>query len=316
MKATLAIQTAAAPIAAALLVMSSLSSAARPDADSSIRADSVQITLIDHAEVSAQEAGMLAEIAVREGQLVKAGELLAQVDDSAAQIAKRRAKTELDIARKSDGNTVKVRYAKDSLATAKAEFQRATASIEKYRKSVTGSEIDQLRLAAEQATLEVEQAEHDLAVAKLNTELKQNEFDYARLNVERRRVLAPLDGMVVQIKRRRGEWVQAGESVVRVLRLDRLRAEGFVSAKEVGVSAVGRPVTLRVDLPGKPRAEFAGTLVFVSPEVNPVNGQVRIWAELDNKDLSLRPGVAAEMTIEPAAAAESKQATVSRKLSE
>ena len=59
--------------------------------------------------------------------------------------------------------------------------------------------------------------------------------------------------MVVQIKRHRGEWVQAGESVVRVLRLDRLRAEGFVpqAARRV---AVGRPVTVQVDLPGQPEA--------------------------------------------------------------
>ena len=40
--------------------------------------------------------------------------------------------------------------------------------------------------------------------------------------------------------------------------------------------------------------------MFVSPEVNPVNGQIRVWAELENQDLLLRPGVAAEMTIEPA----------------
>ena len=269
-------------------------------ADKAVKADSVLISLIDQAEVAAPEPGVLAQIAVREGQMVAAGDPLAQVDDAAAQIAKRRAQTEYDIAAKEDSNTVKVRYAKDSLATAKNEFQRANASIEKYRKSVTGSEIDQLRLAAEQAALEVEQAEHNLAVAKLTTELKSSELAAASLDVERRRLLAPLDGMVVQIKRHRGEWVQAGESVVRVLRLDRLRAEGFVSAKQLDATAVGRPVTVQVDLPDRPKSRFSGKLVFISPEVNPVNGQIRVWAELENADLLLRPGVAAEMTIEPA----------------
>ncbi len=134
----------------------------------------------------------------------------------------------------------------------------------------------------------------------MNTELKDSELAAASLNVERRRIVSPLDGMVVQVKRHQGEWVQAGESVVRVLRLDRLRAEGFVSSKQLGASAVGRPVTVRVDLPERPKAAFVGKLVFVSPEVNPVNGQIRVWAELENQDLLLRPGVAAEMTIEPA----------------
>ncbi len=267
--------------------------------EKTVKADAVLISLIDQAEVASPEPGMLAQIAVREGQMVTAGELVAQIEDAAEQIAVRKAQTERDIAAKEDSNTVKVRYAKDALGTAKAEYQRANASIEKYRKSVTGSEIDQLRLAADQAALEVEQAEHNLAVARLTTELKQTALAAATLDVERRKLLAPLDGMVVQIKRHRGEWVQSGESVVRVLRLDRLRAEGFVSAKQLDASAVGRPVTVTVDLPGRPKAQFPGKLVFVSPEVNPVNGQIRVWAELENDELLLRPGVAAEMTIEP-----------------
>jgi RND family efflux transporter MFP subunit len=284
----------------AIVLLWTLSLAASAKEDPAVKADSVLITLIDQADVAAQEPGVLADIAVREGQMVKAGDLLAQVDDAAAQIAKRRAKTELDIAAKEASNNVKVRYAKDTLATAKTEYQRATASIEKYRKSVTGSEIDQLRLATEQAAHEVEQAEHDVAVAQLNSELKEAELAAAALDVERRRIVAPLDGMVVQIKRHRGESLASGESVVRVLRLDRLRVEGFVSSKQIGATAVGRPVTVRVDLPERPKAVFSGKLVFVSPEVNPVNGQIRVWAELENQDLLLRPGVAAEMTIEPA----------------
>ncbi len=275
-----------------------------PTSDKGVKADSVLISLIDQGEIASLEPGMIAQIAIREGQLVAAGELLVQIDDAAEQIAVRKAQTERDIAAKEDSNTVKVRYAKDALATAKAEHQRANASIEKYRKSVTGSEIDQLRLAADQAALEVEQAEHNLAVAKLTTELKNAALAAATLDVERRKLVAPLDGMVVQIKRRRGEWVQAGESIVRIVRLDRLRVEGFVSAKQLDATAVGRPVTVVVDLPGRPKTSFAGKLVFVSPEVNPVNGQIRVWAELDNQDLLLRPGVAAEMTIEPAAASD------------
>jgi multidrug efflux pump subunit AcrA (membrane-fusion protein) len=39
--------------------------------------------------------------------------------------------------------------------------------------------------------------------------------------------------------------------------------------------------------------------VFVSPEVDPVNGQVRVLAEVDNPDGVLRPGLRATMTIGP-----------------
>ena len=67
-----------------------------------------------------------------------------------------------------------------------------------------------------------------------------------------------LAGMVVQIKRQRGEWVQPGDVVVRVVRLDRLRAEAFINAHEIGGDLVGRPVTLTVDLPGAAQSQFHG----------------------------------------------------------
>jgi len=92
-----------------------------------------------------------------------------------------------------------------------------------------------------------------------------------------------------------------------VLRVDRLRVEGLVLAKELTGDLVGRRVTLTVDLPGRPAAEFEGAMVFVSPEVNPVNSQVRVWAEVDNKKLLLRPGLRGNLTIHPDPAATAKK---------
>ena len=56
-----------------------------------------------------------------------------------------------------------------------------------------------------------------------------------------------------------------------------------------------------VDLPEKAAAVFAGKLVFVSPEVDPVNNQVRVLAEIDNPESLLRPGLRATLTIDESA---------------
>ena len=56
-------------------------------------------------------------------------------------------------------------------------------------------------------------------------------------------------------------------------------------------------VTLTVDLPTEPGAKFPGKVVFLSPEIAPVNSQISIWVEIDNADLRLRPGMRAKMTI-------------------
>ena len=59
---------------------------------------------------------------------------------------------------------------------------------------------------------------------------------------------------------------------------------------------------LRTTLPGSAaEAEFAGKLVFVNPEISPVNGQMRVWAEIENHDLKLRPGLRGSLTILPEA---------------
>ena len=44
-----------------------------------------------------------------------------------------------------------------------------------------------------------------------------------------------------------------------------------------------------------------GTSIFVDPEIDPVNQQVRIWAEIDNERMQLRPGMRGRLTIEPRA---------------
>jgi membrane fusion protein, multidrug efflux system len=263
-----------------------------------IRVDSVLVTLIEQVDVPASDEGVLTSIAVREGQVVSEGTLLAQLEDGEARETVRRAQLELDIATKEARNSLKVRFARKSSEVAQAELKRATDSVEKYRKSVSQSELDSLRLTAEGAVLEVEQAEHDLEIAQLTSQLKENELQVAVGRLERRKLLAPIAGVVVQIKFHRGEWLEPGEAVIRLLRIDRLRAEGFLPAREAVEGLAGRPVTLFVDLAGKSQARFPGKLVFISPEVNPVNGQVRIWAEIENRDLSLKPGLQASLSID------------------
>jgi RND family efflux transporter MFP subunit len=290
-------------ITAAIIAFApSLAAAAQP-AGGPLQVGSVVVTLIDHADLAAREAGPLEQIAVHEGQAVEAGTLLARLDDTDAVLALNKAKLEREIAMKQAEDDVKLRFAKKSLDVATAEEQRAIESAEKFRKSVSQTELDELRLTKQKAALEVEAAAEDQEILRLTAKLKENAVETATNNVAHRRIVAPLGGVVVEIKRQRGEWLQPGDVVVRVLRLDRLRAEAFINAHEIGGDLVGRPVTLTVDLPGAARSQFHGKIVFVNPESNPVNGQSRVWAEIENPQQILRPGLSGSMTIEEGQAA-------------
>ncbi|MGE5193156.1 MAG: HlyD family efflux transporter periplasmic adaptor subunit [Deltaproteobacteria bacterium] len=269
--------------------------------------ESALVTVIEEAEIPAKVEGVLSTVEVREGKMIEAGGIVARIEDAEVRLTHDRAKIEYEIAHKQADNDLKVRLARKSTDVARAELKRALESVEKYKKSVSDTELDRLRLAAERAELEIDQALHEQETARLTSRLKEIEMELAKEAVDRRTLISPISGMVVQVNLHQGEWVQAGKTAVRVLRVDRLRVEGFVFAKNLNGDLVGRRVTLEVDLPGKQATRFEGAVVFVSPEVNPVNGQVRVWAEVDNPKLLLRPGLRGSLTIDPPTAQTAKR---------
>jgi macrolide-specific efflux system membrane fusion protein len=84
--------------------------------------------------------------------------------------------------------------------------------------------------------------------------------------------------------------------VLRLIQLDRLRVEGFVSADQAVLMAPGQRV--QIVFPGNVVEPVSGEITFVSPEVEPVNQQVRIWAEFDNPKKRIRPGLVTTMEVE------------------
>ena len=262
-----------------------------------LRVESVLLKLIEQADVPARDPGVIETVSVTEGDVVQKGDTLVQLDTVETRLDVGRAKLELSIAQQESKNDVDVRFAEKSLEVAAAELQRALDSVEDYPKSVSDTELDRLKLTAERTRLEIEQAKHVLAVAELNAELAQNALETAESKLDRQTVRAPIDGVVVQVYRRSGEWVEPGQQVVRILRMDRLRVEGFVDSSRVEDFPVGSSVELDVETDEETPTMFPGKLVYVSPEVDPVNNQVRVWAEIDNPEMRLKPGMSATMLI-------------------
>ena len=262
-----------------------------------VHVKSALITLQEHADISALEAGPLTHREISEGTTVEEGTVLGKIDDREARVVLDRAKLEFQMAEMLAENNIKVRFATKSQEVAQAELKRSLESVEKFPKSVSQTELDRLRLLAEKASLEIEQAKLDLDQAMLNRQVKRNELDRAALLLEKRLIKAPFPGVVVQWKKQRGEWVEPGTPIVRVIRLNRLRAEAFVSSRLLPEGSAGASVTLNAQLSGKPDVRFPGKLVFIDPEIDPVNDQVRILAEIENTSLALRPGQSATLTI-------------------
>jgi macrolide-specific efflux system membrane fusion protein len=269
----------------------------RSSTSNGLDVESVVLRLLEEAEVPAQEAGVVTEVAVREGQRVKQGERLAQIDDQVSRLAEQAAGAQYDIAREKATNDVRIRFAKKALEVSEAELRRSTESIERVARSVSQSQIDVERLTVQKNRLEAEQADHEQQIATLEMKAKQNELSAAREQVARRKIVAPFDGMIVQVYVRKGEWVEPGQKAMRVVNVDRLKAEGFMPAAAASRVAPGADAELAVTDSLEQTKSVIGKIVFVSPEVDPITGQVRIWAEVDNRDSGLRPGQPARMVV-------------------
>jgi macrolide-specific efflux system membrane fusion protein len=248
--------------------------------------NSVVLSPLHAAEVPAQQVGVLREIVADEGTSVEVGAVLAKLDARQAELDVAKAKLEAAQAAAKANNQTKVDYAAKSLAVAEAELRRSQESIQQFAKSISQSQLDVEQLTVEKLSLEKKQAEHELELDRFALQLKEQELAAAMLKLEQHQVQAPFAGTVVMVRGRVGEWLEVGAPVVRLVAVETLRAEGFLDAKDAGGELVGRDVVFRSD----DGSTVKGTLKFVSPEMDAVTRQVRIWAELDNRDGKLRSG--------------------------
>ncbi len=261
-----------------------------------------QVFLIQDVEVPAQEAGRLVRVDVRESDIVAAGDLLAQIDDRQAQLQKTAAELERAAAQTRADDDIEVRFAMKSFELADAEL---TQDLEINRKSsgvIPMSEIRRKRLARHRAELQIDRSKLDLRVAQMTADVQQAAVLSAEDNILRRQINAPFKGVVIDVQKQEGEWVDKGEPVVRVVRMDRLRVDGFIDGNAFNPADLSdRPVIVHVQRARGEIERFAGKVTFISPLVQAGN-HFRIRAEVENRQRDghwlLSPGMNARMTVQ------------------
>jgi macrolide-specific efflux system membrane fusion protein len=267
------------------------------DAAEAVSADSAILQLIEQVDVPARVPGQLISVAVREGDLVDQGAPVAQIEDGESKLLYRQALVELELSVEQAANNVAIRSAQRSLDFARAEDNRLERAAVELPGSVSISECEQAKHKVDQAELDIERAQLESRLDKLKEKLKRQELDLGKYRIGMKKIMAPLPGVVVEVLRHQGEWVEPGDKVVRIVGIDRLRAEGLLHVRHVTSELKGKPATVVATIPGQPEVKCTGEIVFVSPEVNPVNGLVRISVEFENPDRLLRPGLRAKITI-------------------
>ena len=224
------------------------------------------VTPLSTATVRPQVGGMLVKLNFTEGQMVKAGETLAQIDPRPYQAA-------LDQARG--------QMARDSATLANAKVDLA-----RYQALLAQNAISQQQVATQAAT--VRSTEGVLVSDQANV-------DAARINLGYTNIVSPVAGRagihLVDI----GNIVQAGQSngIVVVTQLDPMSVLFTIPEDSVHkvVERVNGGATLPVDVYDRSQTNkiTSGNLSAVDTVVDPTTGSVKLRALFDNKDSKLFP---------------------------
>jgi len=248
---------------------------------------------------------------VREGQHVRAGELLMQLEDSdvRAQAAKALAQVK---AAEADQHAIQSGGTQEEVLNTRTELVKAQAERDAAQKNYDA--LQQLAKTGAAAPSEVREASNRLAGAEAQLKLVQQKQQdrYSRPEVNRvqaeaeqaratlaaaedqlkhTEIRAPFDGTVYSIPIKQGEYVQQGELLIQLANLKRVQVRAFVDEPEIGRLATNQPVTVTWDaLPGKTWHGEITQMPFTITTYGTRNvGQV--LCGVDNDDARLLPNI-------------------------
>ena len=254
---------------------------------------------VDALEIPAQDSGVLESMNIQLGDAVVAGQRCAQIRDEIAGIERRLAARQLEQAKIEAESDIDVRYARAVAEVAGAEHRQAVTIDTNVPGAMGESEVRRRALARERAQLAIEQAEIEQRLAQAKCQTQQAELMLAEARVALRQIVSPINGVVVQVYKRPGEWVGQGEPVLRIVRLDELVVSVYVAPSQFSPRQLyGRRVEVAVKTADGQPTQLSGKIVFCSPVLE-ANGQYHVQAKLTNTyrdgQWVLQPGHCVEM---------------------
>ncbi len=268
-----------------------------------------KIEALDNFEAHAPVATTEKKVYVQQGQWVKTGQLLLQLEDANARVQAARAEAQLKGAQ-ADVSAVKGGGTKEEVLTTRNALTKAQADRDAARRNLDAMQRLLLTGAASQAEVDVAQNQLHIADAnvhylqqKLSGRYSQQEVGHVEAQQAEARaslaaaqhllsdsnVTAPRAGMVYSLPVQQGAFVNAGDLLVQVADLHQVRVRAFVDEPDIGKLQKGQEVDIAWDaLPGR---VWKGTLEMLPTTV--VQRGTRMVGEVtcvvDNSDLKLLP---------------------------
>lgn len=268
-----------------------------------------KIEALDNFEAHAPVATTVKKVYVQQGQWVKPGQLLLQLEDANARLQAARAEAQLKGAQ-ADVSAVEHGGTKEEMLATRNALVKAQADRDAAQRNLAAMQRLLKTGAASQA--EVESAQNQLRVADANVHFQQQKLEgrYSQQEVghveaqqtearaslaaaqellKNSNVTAPRAGVVYSLPVQQGAFVNAGDLLVQVADLHKVRMRAFVDEPDIGKLQKGQEVEVTWDaLPGR---VWKGMLEVLPTTV--VQRGTRVVGEVtcvvDNSDLKLLP---------------------------
>ncbi len=223
-------------------------------------------------DIGAQVSGQIKEVLVDFNSIVKAGDVLARIDEATP--------------------VQRLKQAEADLESTKATNKLQQLNVDRTR------ELFEKKLVSQQ---ELDNVEAQLAQSNATLLTRNAAVANAKLDLERTVITAPIDGMVLDRKTDKGRTVNASMNAptlfTLVQNLTKMQINAAVAEADIGSIAEGQEVKFSVD--AFPNVPFRGTVRQVRNAAT-ANQSVVSYAtiiDVNNDDLKLKPGMTANVSI-------------------
>ncbi len=251
----------------------------------------------EQTRLSFKMPGYVSELHVQAGDMVEAGETVAELDDADFRLALRRAEADLQQARArlglAAGDSSQPNPEQTSVVSrARAEMRDAERRAERIRdlyrtESASQSELDSAETELEVAERAYEEALETALERVAVLARREAEVDQARQDLENTVLKAPFDGIVREKLTGPGEYLEEGDPAYRLVRVDPLRLRMDIPERNVPRVEPGQPVRFRFE----DGSETHHTEIHrLMPELEEDSRVLTVEAEVENPG-SWRPGL-------------------------
>lgn len=264
----------------------------------------------DYVDVHADVQGIIQRLPIHRGDMVKQGQVIAEVsqpgvEDELQSAEARAAQARADLSTlMAGGRSADLAEIDGNLAVLRQQRAEAEATVESLQRLVkkqaaTAYELKQAQDAVADLDARIQATEKrrpllvnkgDIEAAQARIREAEAGIALAKTHIAENIITAPMSGLVYDLPARVGTYLHLGDPIASIGKIDPVRVRLYVDEPELGRVAIGQPVRITWD--AKPGQEWTGTVEKLPTQIVALGARQvgEVLCTVQNKDHDLLPG--------------------------